>query len=1161
VFTIPLCRVVVATRRRDFRIVRSETLHFDALEASLVALGDRARARCGDVAALVTVLPNSRDSLAAPLHVVSAQLSGQTGESGGKVRAWQAQYLARQLELFTMDMPAPLVVGVSANCTPRTAPYHILRSGRLPDSPQPPAPPFRPAAIPLSCSSARVSWLPLTRAAEGDAPVTRYRLQALVVPPYQHTLTGLAKVHQAAVGDDSHTVDEMWTFASEVSAEEDDGGLEGEARGRPKRGEDDVHTIVSGRVQSVVDVGAAARVNAGEIGPPGTGLAGRAGPLASLDPGMSSVQSRVGGKLHAHVREMGGGQNYRDVAVIAATATVPLDPEHPPSDTLDLSLANLAVVETEAPRRRRPVRGDGALAPSTLADRGGAGYDGMVTAVVTGLASGALYQFRVIAVSAIGESEPSLPSLLIQTPSSVEMAARQSLMARELNVRGIDSSTVHPAELRSLGALGAADQLAEVRRNAMLRPAGRTGAVFGPKTAEGVSDGSMVRPRLEASDTWEPAPPGGKELWGNSPDKRRQVQDDIEQQRIDTAMASYQRAQAVTNAVDQATRDGSMGATEGMALKALVGVRERDRRLVKQAQEAEESSEDGGESFADADIDSGRSLSPTHSIGHPDRLAELVPDSVDAWSKVVQERAAANSAQGSHPEGMTSTGFGWKRAQYAMSGEDSKTEAEMSMAQTHAIESRDVRRGGESTLPPPTLSDDLRSAGATAKAAVRIAAESGISEEGEWLGEAYKPLPSHTGADSIALAPGAASHRLDRLLPVPSEWTDLPMVGKDARAAVRRKTSPDDPDMAGLPVQKDTIYDDGVGGLTPRDEEGISVHGCPLSMMKDGDSFAFESGQPRGSSSRWERGVDSTAEEFAWRRRAVRRAHRLQLASAYERYRYLLPLEDPDSLNISNGFGGNLLEFGAQQEPSEDEDASDAGSFDVSPPSTHRAVRLGDEEDADDLDVEAFDPPLNKSVGVKLPGGTTGLGTAVVPGQRLSPAQHKQLRETDATVRLALESQVDWEPVLGQGEPRMTLLAPLGAPGSDSIDDTPCVPIERSDTAAARRDALAMNQHPVAPEYDDYEEDDEEEEDERFQDDGAVRVACVDYIFYSSNSLVLSKMARLPCSLLPDEVPDPLTVLEAEDGDILPNSVRASHHLSLFAAFRLLRNAQAMTLH
>jgi hypothetical protein len=164
----------------------------------------------------------------------------------------------------------------------------------------------------------------------------------------------------------------------------------------------------------------------------------------------------------------------------------------------------------------------------------------------------------------------------------------------------------------------------------------------------------------------------------------------------------------------------------------------------------------------------------------------------------------------------------------------------------------------------------------------------------------------------------------------------------------------------------------------------------------------------------------------------------------------------------------------------------------------------------------------------------------------------------------------------------MTVLAPVGTPGCDGIDDTPCVPKQSflrsgAHARAARADIEALESRGAASE-DGAKSQESSVADSRSSggsggsigsssvsdasEDELLPVACTDYILYSRGQLVLDAVARLPCSLTVDEVPDPLrTVGMAADCDLLPNSVNPSHHLPLVAWFSVAEGVGGVTTH
>ncbi|KAA0167451.1 hypothetical protein FNF31_00890 [Cafeteria roenbergensis] len=190
----------------------------------------------------------------------------------------------------------------------------------------------------------------------------------------------------------------------------------------------------------------------------------------------------------------------------------------------------------------------------------------------------------------------------------------------------------------------------------------------------------------------------------------------------------------------------------------------------------------------------------------------------------------------------------------------------------------------------------------------------------------------------------------------------------------------------------------------------------------------------------------------------------------------------------------------------------------------------------------------------QIPTRAAGLGPGIKQAPRLGPAELQGLAPAEARLSALLHRSSRWEPPLGRAEPGMTVLSPVGTPGGDGLDDTPCHPGERFRRTRAARQCLEGADSPTAPPAPDADARSDVSADSAgawSSGDGPVTVACVDYIFYTAQLLELAAVGRIPTALLPDEVPDATNTLEAADDEILPNSARASNHLGLLARFRI----------
>lgn len=1467
----------------------------------MASRGDQVRSRSGCVACMVTVLPTGATAFPGPLHIVSAELSEVEVPGGTILREWQSLFLARSAQEFMADMPGPLLLGVSASSTPRSSVYHILRTGYIPRGPRMPDAPLRPAAIPLSCSSVRLAWLPVTRRGEGDAPVSRYRVQIMVVAPTHAGLPGTAGMPRLEFNAlpedqlDDGVVDGYDDLASLPS--QWDADLEPETAGTARVPEaEDLSSLpkppastsrhglgAPGRTprrgdalaQAIVIGGPAQAANRGQVAGPALVsdcLAGRAGGMASVealqgrsDPvprhGLSvSASHRIGrgnGSLwhpgvSTRVAGMGGGKAFLDCCVVSADARLWRDPVPAPSDAASLSLdsrvalsAMTASAAAEARHSALTRQPGGAAATAAAASCGlvagpsrsqlagarpqpgtrmsaelphggiaghpdapappagghgsdGASLDGTVTTVITGLASATFYQFRVIAVTALGESPPSEPSLLVRTPQSIAESARQAKMAAGLAASGITGAHLSAAELRALGAVGEADRRAAeedeeaarrfglpvapasrptVSRHGTRNDAARHRAACGPST-------SMARQRLPADDEaelvdpgsrgpdvvdWQAPPPGGSVLWGRGPADRRAAAQARAEQAEARAQEREEAARRRQRELEKATV--GMAAAEATAVRAFAqggvisGARrmrnapatdEEELRLEEAETEAAELAAlaaEAGDGF-DLKTAEGRlgwslsqtavkralsdlparsfaaTLVPMDGLRHRaveqapehegeqealetssvearpvtargsagDRLLEAVPDAVEAAAMIRAERAARQTQASSLLHGVRPAAAGWKTATYSMSAGGGATEMELRSAKALPVRVLSAPQPaglGHSGL-GATLGDDLRSVGVTsmdAAVAVRVALGTAAASEGLKAGSAAAAASSASqpagGDSSVALA---SRLRPSRPVVAPAEWQAPPAQRADPGAARRAAADPTGATQShGLAALRSLMDDVSGGGATPRAEDGTETPVRPSSNAVTAPSSALDatSGEVATHEATWGRsdagaesvlwtGVDPIAERFCSLDRSAKLVHRLNLASAYECYRYLLPPDDPDALPVDvicsdarqeqdavkpagavslSGVvvpllsGGPLGSLDDDADHRGDDDTDDAGSFDCYPSSTHRAV-IGDEDrsEADDeshdgkraghraaspagVDEDGVDPlsafgastrvgpsarawalagnaeHLSGSRGAATIGmGTTrtsqmvpsldeypsermgessrlrptpvsGLPAGVVQNAKMAPQRHRAQLQLDARLARLIHDDHRWEPCLGMGEPLMTVLAPPGTPGSQGIDDTPCIPKQifrrtvaydrayRGDTGA-NGGSVADGGKSIASSEDGSSIDDGRQSSTAGSvsdgsQDRPLAVACTDYILYSRQQLQLESLARLPCSLTEDEVPDPLaaTAGTTMDDDVLPNSVNASHHLPLVAWFSVLEGAVGITNH
>jgi len=855
--------------------------------------------------------------------------------------------------------------------------------------------------------------------------------------------------------------------------------------------------------------------------------------------------------------------------------------------------------------------------------------------VVTGLASGGLYQFRVIGVSALGDSRPSEPSLLVRTPLDLTEAAGQSLLSAHLAERGLGGESVTASELRALGAIGAADARALQadaaaagggKREARLAvPAAQDGAAEasaavagldggdgeaagasrgrvgpggtvprGSRSAEGTG-GVMARPRAEdtgkasGGDTPE-VPPGGRGQWGEGPAVRtRRLAAEAKEARAE-AKEAQRRAVARRAALREALpgANGAAASAFGDAGARASAVRVRSMRIGRTGRDGDDGEGPGGAvSVGSSGLgsddeggggDSREGGSVDGAAPTPRGAEDPVADRVDVRARAAAERDAVSRGASSLLRAMPPTAVGWAGEAYVMGPGGGSTEMELRQQARVAPAVVTAERGREEYA-GPRLGDDLRSIGVTEDtAAAALAASSAEEARGTAVGE-VTPGAAEKWSDDGRL-PRAA-----RPIPAPAEWTPQPSPGAGGRAGMLR---PADPTAGAAPRTGGvghTILADLPSDASPREEGGADAHAMPGTDGVGAGLSAGAAGTPGQSRSRaeaggrlpdrlWARGIDPTCEAFQRSRPTGEPVHRMGLASAFECYRYLLPPEDPDSLAPAWGGGGgdggwdghgtDGSDGGGRGDGGDD----DAWSFEPDPPSTHRAVdgsegRAAGGSEGSRAGSPVPDPPMPAEEAGRRPTASSGLPHGVTQAARMAPAEHRRQTHRDARLAAFIHSDATWEPQLGRGEPAMTVLCPLGTPGGDGIDDRSCVPAEGFGATAAGRMAAADRRRDRGDGASDGSGEgkggSDSEDDET--DDVPVTVACVDFLFYSKAGLLLEGLGRLPSALLPDEVPDPMSTLEADDADVMPNSGRGSNHVGLVAEFSVIAGVAPLGLH
>lgn len=147
-------------------LVRTSRLGEDEEDRSLAG-----KAASSDNVALMVLLQPWQDS-AHPLGacVVCAELHDEQSRSGDAVRSLQARGITRTIEAFNADFQLPVILCGTMNCVPCSGTYQILCGGIEAQDPDIPGPPGKPAAVPLSTSSAHLRWAPPQDDSEALSP-------------------------------------------------------------------------------------------------------------------------------------------------------------------------------------------------------------------------------------------------------------------------------------------------------------------------------------------------------------------------------------------------------------------------------------------------------------------------------------------------------------------------------------------------------------------------------------------------------------------------------------------------------------------------------------------------------------------------------------------------------------------------------------------------------------------------------------------------------------------------------------------------------------------------------------------------------------------------------------------------------------------------------
>ncbi len=921
---------------------------------------------------MVTVLPTAPGRHATPIHVVSAQLAGDPAPEGSALRQHQVRWLCRASAGFAAGSPGPLLFGLSTSSTPRTAVYRLLRVGREPVGPDPPAAVARPAAVPVGCSSVRVSWPPLDHHAEGDAPVLRYELHAAVVSPshpaaaragadagtgaagrsgnHPASTGGPSKHHREAVVADSFepsasapdagpgSVASAWSVPGAPSgsgsgdqppgpsAPRSTGPVAGRAGGAGGGGGPAV-VRVDGSVTALVG-----RVSqAGRAGP---GVAGAAGPDASIE-ALPSVGSSFDNVAHTcsaapwgataaplpasgeanHSRpargaehdgplaaSAGGAQAFLRVAVVSASELDCADPAgragraagcHSPPGADGEGVAGPASAAARlaawlaAPSGPAAAAGAGApraiagragaLAPPSGHARRGAGLDGLVTTVVTGLSSGAVYVFRVTAVSAVGPGRVSPPSLAVITPSTRAQSASQTRLAAELADRGVTSAELTPAELREMGCVGAAAELQSRQRVAggsgrrrASRPRGSGGDAGSRRGEQGGDQGrgwTMARPRAAH---WLPGggggdgagagavarPPGGAALWGAGPLARQEEQEAAAAAAAAAEAARAARAAARRDELEAATNRAGMSDARSAAVAAFAdsGARAAAASADSSAEgKSDDEAGDAGAVSSDEDIDalSVCAAAPTARSEGPSGRGrdEPVADDPDPAAAMDAEHAArltgaASLLRPAGPEQLL-----WAADGFVMGADGGSTEVELRQKERRRVAVQSAARP-QPRWQAATLQDDLQSLGvteATAGAAALAALEPRPGprrggrhppSSGAADAEAAATTETTAAATPISAAAGGATGargtaatascaavplRAARPLPVPEEWRAPSAPGSSVASALLARRAPGDDALVAPARPEHTMLEDWPTEATPRDEAGAAL--------------------------------------------------------------------------------------------------------------------------------------------------------------------------------------------------------------------------------------------------------------------------------------------------------------------------------------------------
>jgi hypothetical protein len=166
---------VIAYKRNKYQLFKTVAVEFNHSIDEEVGLKTTFIEKCktDDVGIIAFLQPFATNPFPSAICCACAMFCEKDGYSD--VRAQHAKYLCRTIEKSNSEFHLPVIVGLSMNDIPFSKAYHIMTSGRIPLSTQPPRQCTAPVGRPTCRGSVRLRWHP-PKMSLGEPQINYFRI-------------------------------------------------------------------------------------------------------------------------------------------------------------------------------------------------------------------------------------------------------------------------------------------------------------------------------------------------------------------------------------------------------------------------------------------------------------------------------------------------------------------------------------------------------------------------------------------------------------------------------------------------------------------------------------------------------------------------------------------------------------------------------------------------------------------------------------------------------------------------------------------------------------------------------------------------------------------------------------------------------------------------